>query len=123
MPMTASQKVDRRALPAPARSAGATGDTGAPRTEVEEAIAAVWGDVLGVPAVGVRDGFFDLGGHSLLVTRLLARLQDLFGLEIPLRVLFEATTVAAQAAALESLAEAAGETPAPEPLGGTHHEP
>jgi amino acid adenylation domain-containing protein len=108
LPMTASGKVDRRALPPPADTVDPTGPdraTEGPRTEVEEAIAAVWADVLGRPAVAVDDDFFDIGGHSLLATRVLVRLRDLFGLDIPLRVLFEATSVATLAAALERLVE------------------
>ncbi|MER6175753.1 amino acid adenylation domain-containing protein [Streptosporangium sp. NPDC001681] len=111
LPATAGQKVDRRALPVPdPGTALAPEEAVPPGTEVEEAIAAAWADVLGLPAVGVEHDFFELGGHSLLATRLMALLQDLFGLEIPLRVLFEATTVRAQATALERLAEAAAPT-------------
>ncbi|MEU0487264.1 phosphopantetheine-binding protein, partial [Streptosporangium sp. NPDC006013] len=111
LPATAGQKVDRRALPVPdPGTALAPEEAVPPGTEVEEAIAAAWADVLGLPAVGVAHDFFELGGHSLLATRLMALLQDLFGLEIPLRVLFEATTVRAQATALERLAEAAAPT-------------
>ncbi len=107
LPLTASRKVDRRALPVPDPAVTDTGrDQVAPRTEVEEAIAEVWTEVLGVPKTGVEDDFFELGGHSLLATRVMARLRDLFGLDIPLRLFFEATTVATQAEALEALAEA-----------------
>ncbi|WP_327000780.1 amino acid adenylation domain-containing protein [Dactylosporangium sp. NBC_01737] len=105
LPLTASKKVDRRALPTPGpgdvlRQREHTG----PRDEVEAAIAAVWAEVLGVSTVDVTEDFFDLGGHSLLATRLLTRLDDLFGLRVPLRLLFEATTVATQATALARLA-------------------
>ncbi|WFE36500.1 non-ribosomal peptide synthetase [Micromonospora sp. WMMD975] len=106
LPLNASKKVDRAALPPP--SAADVDDSAAevaPRTEVEQAIAGAWAQVLGLPSVGVEHDFFAVGGHSLLATRLLARLRDLFGLEIPLRALFEATTVSAQAAMLERLAE------------------
>ncbi|MET7395818.1 amino acid adenylation domain-containing protein [Dactylosporangium sp. NPDC005572] len=108
LPLNASKKIDRRALPAPRPDdvLQRRGHT-APRDEVEAAIAAAWADLLGVSTVDVTDDFFHLGGHSLLVTRLLARLDDLFGLRIPLRLLFEATTVADQAVALARLAETA----------------
>jgi acyl-coenzyme A synthetase/AMP-(fatty) acid ligase/acyl carrier protein len=103
LPMSASGKVDRRALPAPVDEPESAG--GAPRTEVEKAIAGIWSEVLGVAGVGVGDEFFDIGGHSLLATRVLVRLRDLFGLDVPLRLLFEATTVGTLAVALEHLAE------------------
>ncbi|EIE98985.1 non-ribosomal peptide synthetase [Saccharomonospora glauca] len=104
LPRFASQKVNRKALPKPEVSSEE--DFVAPRDEVEEAIAEAWSEVLGVTRIGVEQEFFDLGGHSLLATRLAARLRDMFGIEVPLRLLFEATTVSAQAAALERLAEA-----------------
>ncbi|MFE1174091.1 amino acid adenylation domain-containing protein [Streptomyces sp. NPDC058773] len=111
LPLAAGRKLDRGALPAPDAET-ADGNDGndenyvAPRDEIEEAIAGAWAEVLGIARVGVEHEFFDLGGHSLLATRLGAGLRDLFGIEIPLRVLFEATTVRAQAAALERLADA-----------------
>ncbi|TKK87203.1 amino acid adenylation domain-containing protein [Herbidospora galbida] len=105
LPLTASKKVDRRALPPPGL---APADHTPPRDEVEQAVADVWAEVLGRPEVGVHDEFFEIGGHSLLATRVMTRLADLFGIEVPLRVLFEATTVAAQAAALERIASMEG---------------
>jgi acyl carrier protein len=66
----------------------------APRTELEERIAAVWQDLLGVERIGAHDDFFALGGHSLLATQIVSRLRDLFQLELPLAVMFEAPTVA-----------------------------
>ena len=67
---------------------------------VEEALADIWRDVLGVARVGVHDNFFDLGGHSLMATRVLSNVRRLFRLELPLRVLFEAHTVAELAHAI-----------------------
>jgi NAD(P)-dependent dehydrogenase (short-subunit alcohol dehydrogenase family)/acyl carrier protein len=66
----------------------------APTNEVEQVIAGIWADLLGVEQVGINDNFFDLGGHSLLGTQLLSRLQQKFQVEIPLRTLFETQTVA-----------------------------
>jgi acyl carrier protein len=96
--------VDRRALPAPERDLG-TGRAAylAPRTPLEEEIAALWRELLGVEGLGVEDDFFDLGGHSLLATRILARLGDDFGVDIPLQALFEAPTVAGLAESLGML--------------------
>jgi acyl carrier protein len=93
-PLTANGKLDTRALPAfqPARRA-----VTAPRTELEEQIAAIWRDVLHVTDVGVEDNFFELGGHSLLATRVISRLRDTLAIDLPLRRVFEAPT-------LESLA-------------------
>ncbi len=106
LPLTANGKVDRKALPTPDRSGfEAENRFVAPRTPVEEMVAAMWVDLLGVPRVGVHDNFFDLGGHSLLATRLISRLRDVFTIEIPLRLLFESPTVEATAAAVtEALA-------------------
>src|SRR5262249_20731312 len=95
LPMTPNGKVDRRALPRPERGASAGGPAGAPRTPPEEMLMEIWKDVLGLELVGIRESFFDLGGHSLLATRVVARVRQTLGLELPLRVLFEAQTIAA----------------------------
>jgi amino acid adenylation domain-containing protein len=94
LPLTASGKVNHRALPPPDRAAQeSSGDYVAPRNQVEDAVAAIWAEVLGVERVGITDNFFDLGGHSLLATQLVSRLQDAFKVEVPLRRLFEYPTV------------------------------
>ncbi|HKI01669.1 MAG TPA: amino acid adenylation domain-containing protein, partial [Thermoanaerobaculia bacterium] len=74
----------------------------APRTAVEEVLAGMWRTLLGVEQVGVRDDFFELGGHSLLATRLLSQVRGAFGVEVPMRGLFDASTLEAQAALIEA---------------------
>jgi acyl-coenzyme A synthetase/AMP-(fatty) acid ligase/acyl carrier protein len=103
-PVNAQGKVDRSALPEPDRSSEATGTAyEAPRTPLEEEIAGLWAEVMGLERAGIHDDFFALGGHSLLATRILARLDDDFGVEIPVADLFEAPTVAGLATALGTL--------------------
>jgi amino acid adenylation domain-containing protein len=90
LPLTPSGKVDRRALPAPAAPARAEATREAPSGPVEEAIAAIWADLLSVADVSAHDDFFALGGHSLLATRLVSRLGTALGAEVPLEAVFEA---------------------------------
>ena len=92
LPLLSSGKLDRRDLagsPARARAAAFV----APRTPVESEIAEIWQEVLGVPGVGVHQNFFELGGHSLLLSRVGVRLEEAFGVRLPLRVLFNAPTI------------------------------
>jgi amino acid adenylation domain-containing protein len=102
LPLTPNGKVDRRALAriAPALGVGETpgGGARAPQGRVEEGLAAIWRDLLGVERVTAESSFFDLGGHSLLATRLLARVQTAFGVDLPLPSLFAAPTLAGFAA-------------------------
>jgi len=102
LPLTGNGKVDRRALPAPEAGPGEDGRV-APRTPVEEVLAELWAGVLGVARVGVSDGFFALGGESLLAMRVASRVREVFGVELPVRALFEHPTVAELAVRVEAL--------------------
>ena len=102
MPLTPSGKVDRRALPAPEHTRAGLEDLVTPRTPVEEAIAEIWIALLKLERVGIHDNFFALGGHSLLAAQLVARLRVAFGLDLPLRALFETPTVAGLAERIET---------------------
>ena len=102
LPLTGNGKLDRKALPSPERVRTELASSYvAPADAVEEILAGVWEQVLGVERVGVEDNFFELGGHSLLATQVVSRIRDLFQVELPLRVLFENPTVRAVAAEVE----------------------
>ncbi|HEY7216577.1 MAG TPA: amino acid adenylation domain-containing protein, partial [Thermoanaerobaculia bacterium] len=113
LPRTASGKVDRQALPAPERPGAAS--YLAPRTPVEEVLAGIWAELLGLARAGAGDRFFDLGGHSLLATRMISRVREAFGVEVPLRDLFE-TPVLADFAAKIDVARRTGTVPPAPPL-------
>ena len=106
-PLTPNGKVDRRALPAPDIAAGADDDFVGPRNDDEQALAALWSELLRLPKIDVRADFFAIGGHSLLATRLLARIEYDHGIELPLRALFEAPTVEQLAVRIAHECEAA----------------
>jgi amino acid adenylation domain-containing protein len=95
MPLTPNGKVDRQALSVSdhARLALESAYV-APRTPIEKELTEIWAEVLGLEQVGIHDNFFELGGHSLLATQVLSRLREAFQVELPLRTLFEAPTVA-----------------------------
>jgi len=111
LPLNANGKVDRRALPAPGGERPAPeASFVAPRDAVEEVLAGIWSEALGLDRVGVEDDFFELGGHSLLATQLISRIRKAFRVELPLAALFEATTVAAMARLLAASEPRPGQT-------------
>ena len=99
LPLTPNGKVDRRALPAP-EPVRADWEFIAPRTPIEEQVAGIWRTVLAVDRVGVYDNFWELGGHSLLATKVLARIRDAFGVDLPLKTLFTAPSLGELTAAV-----------------------
>jgi amino acid adenylation domain-containing protein len=94
LPRLPNGKIDRSALPAPARSSATARVMVPPRTSAEETIAAIWRDLLGLSEIGVDDNFFQLGGHSLLATQVISRMRTAFEIPIELRVIFETPTIA-----------------------------
>ncbi len=108
LPLTPNGKVNRRVLPRiDTLSLDIQEDYVAPRTPIEEELAGIWRQVLGKQHVGVHDNFFELGGHSLLATQLTSRIRDVFQVELPVRTLFEAPTVAMLARHIEAVGWAA----------------
>jgi len=103
LPLSSNGKIDRKALPSPEQ--GRADDAApfvAPRTPLEAEVAAMWCELLGVEEVGIHDSFFELGGHSLLLTQLASRLRNAFGVDLPLRVLFNAPTVVEMTVAIST---------------------
>jgi acyl carrier protein len=105
LPLTPNGKLNRRALPAPDQQRqDQTGAYISPRGELEEQIASIWSEVLGVERISVETNFFTAGGHSLLATQVVSRLSDALQLEIPLRLMFERPTISGLAESINSLA-------------------
>ncbi|MEG3898402.1 MULTISPECIES: amino acid adenylation domain-containing protein [unclassified Microcoleus] len=114
LPVTANGKVDRLALPAPEPiKLEWAGSYVAPHTSIEEVLVKIWAEVLGIKRVGIRDNFFELGGHSLLATQLVSRVRDAFAVELPLRRVFEAPTIAELSKIVENLKESDANIKAP----------
>ncbi|HDQ71431.1 MAG TPA: amino acid adenylation domain-containing protein, partial [Chloroflexi bacterium] len=108
LPLNANGKVDRRALPAPDWETGAEASYIAPHTPLEEMVAGIWCDVLGIERVSVTANFFELGGHSLLATQVVSRVRETFQVELPLRRFFESLSIAALAVEIERMRQVDG---------------
>jgi acyl carrier protein len=103
LPLTPNGKVDRKALPMPDRKRPELDRTFVPpRSPVEQTVAGIWDEVLGLERVGVHDNFFELGGHSLLATQVVSRLREALQVELPLYYLFETPTIAGLAERIEA---------------------
>ena len=108
LPLSPNGKVDRRALPAPDDFRSETGSSYvAPRNPVEQVVADIWAEIFGCGPIGVQDNFLEIGGHSLLAIKIMTRLREIFPIEISLRDLFAALTVAELAARLVQAGEKA----------------
>ncbi len=104
IPLTPNGKVNRAELPVPQLSEdGTSANFVAPRNPLEETLAEIWRETLGAAQVGVESNFFDLGGHSLLATRVVTQIRERYGVELPLRVLFESPTIAGLAQHLDAV--------------------
>jgi len=121
LPLSPNGKVDRKALAAiePQTVSGAAATAGTP---VEEAVAGLFAEALGVPAVGAHDDFFALGGHSLLATRVLGRVARLFAVDLPVSALFQAPTAARLASRIAAAAGGAASAPPIVPVSPPHED-
>ncbi|MGA9773579.1 MAG: amino acid adenylation domain-containing protein [Blastocatellia bacterium] len=114
LPLTHNGKVNRRALPPPEQVQPASKEIFfAPRTPVEQIIASIWGELFNLPRVGLYDNFFHLGGHSLLATQAVAWASDLFQVKVPLRSLFDSSTLEGFASSVERAVRAGHKLEAP----------
>jgi acyl carrier protein len=112
MPLTPNGKVDRKQLPAPQGSrVKAEGEFVAPKSNVEQSLAAIWKEILHVEQIGVDDNFFDFGGHSLQVVQVQNRLRETIGVNVPVLKLFQFPTI-------RTLAKFISEQSAPAANGG-----
>ncbi|MCG7756776.1 MAG: phosphopantetheine-binding protein, partial [Nitrosomonas sp.] len=101
LPLNTNGKLDRKALPAPDIGIRLVSQYVAPRNSIEEILAKLWAEVLGLEQVGIHDNFFELGGHSLLATQAMARIRLAFDIDLPLSVLLRAPTIAQVSHAVE----------------------
>ncbi|MGH3670026.1 MAG: amino acid adenylation domain-containing protein, partial [Pseudonocardiaceae bacterium] len=113
LPLSAHGKLDRNALPAPPADHHTPAGSVNPRTETERVLARIWAEVLGVRSVGAEDDFFLLGGDSITAFRVLSRIRVTLGAELPIRALFEASTVARLAELLPAAAQSQPTVPIP----------
>ena len=117
-PLTSNGKIDRQSLPnVTSDNARPARESVSPRTETEQALAAIWSGLLKVEHIGIDDDFFEVGGHSLLAIQLVSRVRDVFGVDLPLRNLFERPTVATLAEAIDALMWLARPNPQPDAAG------
>ena len=118
LPLNANGKVDRKALSAfSIESSAAAKEYVAPTSGDEEALAEIWQSLLGRDRIGVKDGFFELGGHSLLAAQLASQIEQKLGVVVPLRIIFENTTIADLAEAIEVLRYFANTTAGTQEIG------
>ena len=104
LPITPSGKVDRKSLPAPDTSAlSLRSSYVAPRTDTEQQVSQIWSQILKLEKIGIHDNFFELGGYSLLGTQILTRVRKIFAINIPLKVLFESSTITEFANRIDTL--------------------
>ena len=103
LPLTRNGKLDYAALPAPGHGIGAASAGGRPGSATERTLARLWSELLGVGDVGLHDDFFELGGDSLLLTQMHARLMDLFGVEVPVRQVYDAPDISTLARVIDEL--------------------
>ena len=115
-PLTPNGKIDRPALPPPSKCLSGRSLV-QPRNPLETALAAIWAELLGVTPIGIADDFFDLGGHSLLVARLLLRIEQLYGKRLTMAAVFQAPTIHQLAALLEDPNPSAPQIIPVQPLG------
>ena len=111
LPLLPNGKLDRRALPAPGNEAYASAAQDPPRTPTEVKVAAIWRDILRLETVTRADDFFALGGHSLMAQQVTSRVRDAFGLELPLKLLFDVRSLEALAAQIDLALEVRSDTP------------
>jgi len=103
LPLTPSGKIDKQSLPAPERDrSNVETISSEPRNQVEEVVAEIWADVLGLDRVGTEDNFFEVGGHSLLATQVISRLRQTFRVEVSLLSFFETPTVVGLSKTIEA---------------------
>ena len=116
LPLTKHGKVDEAALRGLAESmepGGQAEEGGAPLSETEQTVAEVWSSILGIDGLGRQANFFDVGGHSLMATQVITRIRNVFGMDVPIDVLFDHATVADFAAQLETIRQANGQLQPP----------
>jgi acyl carrier protein len=123
LPRMPNGKLDHRALPAPGEHLRRQGDFVAPRTQTERQLAEIWQGVLKLERIGATDNFFDLGGHSLLATQVLSRAREAFDLDLPLRVIFDAPTLAGMAEVIAERLGQSGRSRLKRPTGGQESSP